>query len=55
MRLTTRGKVVATILTALTGLVIALLLRDTCWVGNGYGSCQELWHTYEKKGALTPP
>ena len=54
MRLTTRGKVAVVIATITAGLVISVLMHDVCWVGNGYGSCQELWHTYEKKGASTP-
>ena len=43
MKLTTRGWVVLVIIpTLLATLLISYLIRDVCWVGNGYGSCSKL-------------
>ena len=49
LRLTQRGWFVLTIAGILAAIGINILLSDVCWVGNGYGSCQELRNTY--KGA----
>ena len=43
MKLTTRGWIVLVIIPALLAtLLISYLIRDVCWVGNGYGSCSKL-------------
>jgi len=52
LRLTTRGKAIAVLsIITIAWLSYDLLLKDVCWVGNGYGSCQELWNTYPNEGA----
>ena len=45
VRLTRRGRVVVALAIVTVALLTNLALRDVCWVGNGYGSCQELWNT----------
>lgn len=48
LRLTYRGWFVLTIAGILAVITINILLSDVCWVGNTYGSCQELRDTYKE-------
>jgi hypothetical protein len=45
VRLTRRGRAVVALAIVTIALLTNLALRDVCWAGNGYGSCQELWNT----------
>jgi hypothetical protein len=43
VRLTYRGWFALTVAGLLVAMGTNLLVRDTCWTGNSYGSCEELW------------
>lgn len=46
MRLTRRGWIVLSLAVTIFVLGVSYLLRDVCWVGDGYGSCTELMSRY---------